>query len=147
MGIDERMSGLSGDSTHMMRGEVGAPKFRGCLPLLYKEGWELPLPHTLVVISLSLLPLLHLLVIRLAKPWPFSFSTTPRRRAAGGSGGSSTSAAPLDRGNGGRHQAVRVTDRCEFDYITNEIRSRNALCLRAYVLLRLFHPVAFHLLD
>ena len=43
-----RMRGLSGDSTHMMRGEVGAPQFRGCLPLLYKEGWELPLPKHLL---------------------------------------------------------------------------------------------------
>ena len=75
------------------------------------------------------------------------------------SGGSSTSAAPLDRGNGGRHQAERVTghggtaglrctssrswDRCEYNYANNEIRSRNALCLRGYDLLRLFLPLPF----
>ena len=76
-------------------------------PPIYR-GVELPLPHTLE--PLSLLPLLHLPAIRLAKAWPISFSTTPRRRAVGVPGGSTTSAAPLDRGNRGRLQAVRVTE-------------------------------------
>ena len=51
---NESLSGLSGDSTHMMRGEVGALQFCGCLPLLYKEGWELSLPtHLLSSLSPS----------------------------------------------------------------------------------------------
>ena len=76
------------------------------LPFLYKEVWELPLDHTLA--PLSLLPLLHLPAIRLAKSWPSSFSTTPHRRAARVSGDSTTSTAPLDRVNEGHHQVVHV---------------------------------------
>ena len=75
--------GVSGVSTHMMRGEVGAPQNSWLPSPPIKRGVRAPSPHTLVVISLSLHPLLHLLVIRLVKPSPLSFSTTPRRRAVG----------------------------------------------------------------
>ena len=59
---------------------------------------------------LSLLPLFHLSAIRLAKPWPFSSPPHHAVVLLEFLGGSTTSAAPLDRGNGGRHQAVRVTE-------------------------------------
>ena len=64
--------------------------------------------HTLD--PLSLLPLLHLSAIRLAKPWPFSSPPHHAVVLLEFLGGSTTSAAPLDRGNGGRHQAIRVTE-------------------------------------
>ena len=64
-----------------------------------------PSPHTLVVISLSLLP-----AMGLAKPWPISSPPHHTVVLLEFLGGSTTSAAPLDRGNGGRHQAVRVTE-------------------------------------
>lgn len=91
--------------------EVGAPHGAAAPPPIYR-GVGAPSPHTLehTLAPLSLLPLLHLSAIRLAKPWLIMFSTTPHRRAVDFFGGSSTSAAPLDRGNGGRHQAVHVTE-------------------------------------
>ena len=83
-------------------------KFVAASPSYIKRGRSSLSLHTLA--PLSVLPLLHLSAIRLAKPWPTSFYTTPSRRAAGDSDGSTTSDAPLDRGNGGHHQAVRVTE-------------------------------------
>ena len=100
--LHSHQEGRGGGTPRGLHPTLGVP-----LPLLYNEGWEFPLDHTLA--PLSLVPLLHLPVIRLAKPWQILFSTTPHRRAVEFSGGSSTSAAPLDRGNGGRHQTIRVT--------------------------------------
>ena len=101
--LHSHQEGRGGGTPRGQRPSLGLP-----LPLLYKEGWELPLDHTLA--PLSLVPLLHLPAIRLAKPWQILFSTTPHRRAVEFSGRSSSSTAPLDQGNGGRHQAVCVTE-------------------------------------
>ena len=101
--LHSHQDGRCGGNPRGQRPTLGMPP-----PFLYKKGWELPLDHTLA--PLSLLPLIHLPTIRLVKSWPSSFSTTPRRRAAGDSDGSTTSDAPLDRGNVGHHQAVRVTE-------------------------------------
>ena len=101
--LHSHQEGRGGGTPRGQHPTLGLP-----LHFLYKEGWELPLDHTLA--PLSLVPLLHLPAIRLAKPWQILFSTTPHHRVVEFFGGSSTSATPLDQGNGGRHQAVRVTE-------------------------------------
>src|SRR5664279_1921160 len=88
---------------------LAAPLMGAASPLLYIEEY-FPLPTLVLAISISLLPLLHLLASAWRSHGQTVFSTTPHRRAVGDSRGSTTSAAPLDRGNGGRRQAVRVTE-------------------------------------
>ena len=119
----------------------GHHKFVAAFPSYKKRGESTLSSHTCCHLSLpppAAPPLGH--PLGEAMTTLFLHHTTPS--CCWSSGGSSTSAAPLDRGNGGRHQAVRVTDhgsvaglqrtssrswdRCEFDYITNEIRSWNS---------------------
>jgi hypothetical protein len=112
---------VSGVSTHMNEGRGGGtPRGshdpRGCCPppsSYIKEGGA-PLPHTPFHRSFgwSLLPLPAdpPLELWLRRSPAQVVSPPPRRWVIGVPRGSITSAAPLDRGNGGRRQAVRVTE-------------------------------------
>jgi hypothetical protein len=109
--------------------------------LLYMEVCG-ALSHTLAPLSfLSHVRLLHKSVHGLAKPCWIRFSSNTSRICWRFPRESTTSAAPLDRGNGGRRQAVRTTNyggaaRCSVhlprswdrqvnNYITHENCSRN----------------------
>jgi len=137
---------------------VGRPTPLGCLLLPYKRRVRAPPLHTLVSPPF--------LSTRCSIPWSSAWRSPDRgilhsttSLCCWISGGSSTSAAPLDRGNGGRHQAVRVTDHGDAQrtssrswyrqvnhYIIHEIWSCNVFGLRGWVLLR--HPTrCLHLLD
>ena len=131
---------------------LGAHHPLGFPPPLINRGWDLSLSYTHLLLS----PSSHC-----STTWSSAWRSHDRLVSPAHhtvvllefSGGSSTSAAPLDRGNGGRHQVVRVTeyggvarlqrsssrswDRQVYDYIIHEIWSRNAFGLRGWVLLEL----------
>ena len=106
--------------------------------LLYIEWWysSLTCSFTCPLVALPAVPPKNTW-LRRSPAEIFSPPPPLHRSVVGLPGGSSTSAAPLERGNGGRRQAVRVTDhggtaglrctsssswdRCEYDYANNEI--------------------------
>ena len=81
-------------------------------PLLYIEWWyfSLTCSFTCPLVPLPAVPPKKTWLRRSPAEIFYPPPQPPRRSVVGLPGGSSTSAAPLERGNGGRRQAVRVTE-------------------------------------
>ena len=103
-----------GVTTHIKRDEMGDflrpahPQGGDASILLYIEWWYSSLTCSCPLVPLPAIPPNNTW-LRRSPTEIFSPPPPLHRSVVGLPGGSSTSAAPLDRGNGGRHQAVRVT--------------------------------------